>query len=330
MYNRRKALSVFAIATSIVIGAAGCGDQGSSSSSSGASGSSGDKKTVAIISKGYQHQFWQAVKKGAEAKGKELNVTVTFEGPDKETNVDQQVTMLQSALDKKPGALGIAALDSKAVAPLLEQAKSANIPVVAFDSGVESDIPVATAATDNKAAAAEAAKHLAEAIGHKGKIAVVTHSDTSTTGVDRKDGFVEYIKANEPNIEIVAQQNGDGDQAKSADITKAILQANPDIVGLYGTNEGAAIGVVQGVKELGKKGLKIVGFDSGKAQIDAIKAGEMVGAVTQNPVAIGAVTVQTAVDAMNGKTVEKKIDTGFKWYDKSTIDNPEIAELLYQ
>lgn len=329
MYNRRKALSVFAIATSIAIGAAGCGDQGSSGSSTAASGS-GDKKTVAIVSKGYQHQFWQAVKKGAEEKGKELNVTVTFEGPDKETNVDQQVTMLQSALDKKPGALGIAALDSKAVSPLLEQAKSANIPVVAFDSGVESDIPVATAATDNKAAAAEAAKRLAEAIGHKGKIAVVGHSDTSTTGVDRRDGFVEYMKANEPNIEIVAQQHGDGDQAKSADITKAILQSNPDIVGLYGTNEGAAIGVVQGVKELGKKDLKIVGFDSGKAQIDAIKAGEMIGAVTQNPVAIGAVTVQTAVDAMNGKTVEKKIDTGFKWYDKSNIDSPEIAELLYQ
>ncbi len=325
MYNRRTALSVFAVAASVTLGVTGCGDQASTSSSG-----SGDKKTVAIVSKGYQHQFWQAVKKGAEAKGKELNVNVTFEGPDKETNVDQQVTMLQSALDKKPAALGIAALDSKAVAPLLEQAKSASIPVIAFDSGVDSDIPVSTAATDNKAAAAEAAKHLAEAIGHKGKIAVVTHSDTSTTGVDRRDGFIEYMKAHEPNIQIVTHQNGDGDQAKSADIAKAIIQANPDLVGLYGTNEGAAIGVVQGVKELGKKGLKIVGFDSGKAQIDAIKSGDMIGAVTQNPISIGATTVQAAVDAMNGKTVEKKIDTGFKWYDKSNIDSKEIADLLYQ
>lgn len=326
--KRSQFLTAMVGALSLTLAAAGCGSNTNGGGDSSAGG--GGDKTVAIISKGYQHQFWQAVKKGAEQKGKELGVKVTFEGPDKETNVDQQVTMLQGALDKHPAALGIAALDSKAVAPLLQQAKDANIPVIAFDSGVDSDIPVTTAATDNKAAAAEAAKHLADAIGHKGKIAVVVHSETSTTGTDRRDGFLEYMKAKEPNIQVVATQNGDGDQAKSADITKAILQANPDIVGLYGTNEGAAIGVIQGVKELGKSNLKVVGFDSGKAQTDAIRSGLMLGAVTQNPIAIGEDTVQAAVDAINGKALEKKIDTGFEWYDKTNMDSDKIKPLLYE
>jgi ribose transport system substrate-binding protein len=83
-----------------------------------------------------------------------LNVDITFEGPGSESEVDKQIEMLQTALDKKPAAICFAALDSKAAIPLLEKAKAANIPVIGFDSGVDSDIPVATAATDNIAAAA--------------------------------------------------------------------------------------------------------------------------------------------------------------------------------
>ncbi|RAE29088.1 BMP family ABC transporter substrate-binding protein, partial [Burkholderia multivorans] len=138
---------------------------------------------------------------------------------------EQQVTQLQGALDKQPDAVAIAALDSKAVIPLLQQAQSSDIPVIAFDSGVDSDIPLTTVATDNKAAAAEDAKKLAEALDGKGKVGIVTHSETAQTGVDRRDGFVEYLEANEPGIEIVAEQNADGDQAKSADATKAMLQS---------------------------------------------------------------------------------------------------------
>ena len=145
--------------------------------------------------------------------------------------------------------------------------------MIAFDSGVEGDIPVTTAATDNKAAAAEAAKHMAELVGNKGKVAMVVHDQTSQSGIDRRDGFIEWMKANAPGIKLLDPQYGGGDQAKSADITKSIIQSNPDVAGIYGSNEGSAIGVVKGVEESGKKDIKIVGFDSGKAQIDAIKSG---------------------------------------------------------
>jgi len=112
---------------------------------------------VALISKGFQHQFWQAVKAGADKAAAELGVNATFEGPDSESQVDRQMDMLAAALSRKPAAIGFAALDSQAATPLLEQAKQANIPVIAFDSGVDSDIPLTTATTDNVAAAALAA-----------------------------------------------------------------------------------------------------------------------------------------------------------------------------
>jgi len=323
MKTRKLLTSLAAVSTALLL-ATGCG-----SGSSGDEGADGDT-TIAIVSKGYQHQFWQTVKKGAEEKAKELGVTITFVGPDTETDVEQQVTQLQTALDKQPDALALAALDSKAATPLLQQAQSSDIPVVAFDSGVDGDIPVTTVATDNKAAAAEAAKHVADAIDHEGEVAVVTHSETSATGVERRDGFVEYMKENEPDIEIVAQQNADGDQAESADATKAILQSNKDIDAIYGTNEGAAIGVVQGVKELGNDDIEVVGFDSGKAQLDAIRNGAMLGAVTQSPLDIGAKTVQAAVDSIDGKKLEEQIPTDFYWYDKDNIDDKKIAELLYK
>ncbi|MBC9246868.1 ABC transporter substrate-binding protein [Paracoccus sp. 11-3] len=288
-----------------------------------------DKMLVPLISKGFQHQFWQAVKAGADKAGEELGVTVTFEGPDNESQVDKQMDMLSAALANKPAAIGFAALDSQAAIPLLRQAQEANIPVIAFDSGVDSDIPVATAATDNVAAAALAADKMAELIGDEGKVAVVAHDQTSRTGVDRSEGFVNRMKEAHPKVEIVAIEYGGGDHLKSTEITKALLAAHPDMKGIFGTNEGSAIGVVNGVRELGAQGITIVGYDSGKAQTDAIREGLMAGAITQNPVGIGYETVRAAVAAAKGETVEPVIDTGFYWYDQSNIDDPEIAAVLY-
>lgn len=89
-----------------------------------------------VVSKGLQHQYWQAVKKGVENKAKELGVTVNFVGPDSESNIDQQVQQLTSALNANPTAIGLAALDTNSVMDLLQQAMDSNIPVVGFDSGV--------------------------------------------------------------------------------------------------------------------------------------------------------------------------------------------------
>jgi ribose transport system substrate-binding protein len=289
------------------------------------------KPYIPVISKGFQHQFWQAVKAGAEQAAKDLNVEITFEGPETEAMVDKQVEMFQTALDKKPAAICLAAVDSKAFQSLLEKAKAANIPVVGFDSGVDSDIPVTTAATDNIAAAALAADKMAELIGGEGEVAVIAHDQTSRTGIDRVKGFTDQIAAKYPKVTIVDTQYGGGDQLKSTDLAKAIIQANPNLKGFFGANEGSIIGVLNAVKELGLEGkITVIGYDSGQQQMDAIRSGAEAGAITQNPVGIGYKCVEAALKASKGETLPKTIDTGFMWYDKTNIDAPEIQAVLYK
>lgn len=296
-----------------------------------AAADNGEKPYIPIISKGFQHQFWQAVNAGAEQAAADFNVDITFEGPETEAMVDKQLEMVQTALDKNPDAICIAALDSQALVPLLQRAQEAGIPVVGFDSGVDSDIPVTTAATDNIAAAGVAADKMAELIGGEGEIAVIVHDQTSRTGIDRRDGFVNRIEEAYPDITIVDVQYGGGDHLKSTDLAKAIIQAHPDLKGFFGANEGSAIGVLNAVKELGLEGqIVVIGYDSGKQQMDAIRDGTMAGAITQNPVGIGYKCVESAVKALNGETLDPVTDTGFFWYDATNIDSDEIKPLLYE
>jgi ribose transport system substrate-binding protein len=320
---------VFMLVAATVLGA--CGKSGTKTEATAAPAAAGAKKLyIPVISKGFQHQFWQAVKLGAEKAAKEFNVDITFEGPETEAQVDKQIEMLQAALGKKASAIAFAALDSKAATPLLEKAKAANIPIVGFDSGVDSDIPVTTAATDNAAAAGLAADKMAALIGNEGEVALVVHDQTSRTGVDRRDGFVNRMKEKYPKIKIVDIQYAGGDQLKSTDAAKAIIQAHPNLKGMFGSNEGSAIGVVNAIKELKKEGkLVIIGYDSGKAQIDAVRSGTMAGAITQNPIGIGYEAVKAAVQAVKGEKVAKTIDTGFYWYDKTNIDEAKIQAVLY-
>ncbi|WP_335992205.1 ABC transporter substrate-binding protein [Glycomyces sp. MUSA5-2] len=320
-----KRRAVLATAPGAALLIAGCGTDDATE------GLDPDKPYIALVSKGFQHQFWQAVQDGAEQAAEEFDVEITFEGPDSESEVAQQIDMLQTALDRDPDAIGFAALDSQASVPLMTEAQSRGIPVIAFDSGVDSDVPVTTASTDNLAAAALAAEHMVELIGGAGKIALVVHDQTSVTGVQRRDGFAEYIEQNAPDVEIVDIQYGAGDQLESTNIATAIIEGNPDLVGIYGANEGSAIGVINAVQELDRVGeIQIIGFDSGQAQIDAIRSGVMAGAITQNPVGIGYETVKAAVAAINGDDLPETIDTGFYWYDATNIDDTEIQAVLYE
>jgi ribose transport system substrate-binding protein len=283
---------------------------------------------IPLISKGFQHQFWQAVKSGAEQAGKDYNVRITFEGPETEAMVDKQIDMLSSALAKHPQAIGLAALDSKAAIPLLKKAQAAKIPVIAFDSGVDSDIPMTTATTDNKAAAALAADKMAQLVGDAGEVALIVHDQTSRTGIDRRDGFVERMKSAHPKVKVVSVQYGGGDHLKSTEIAKSMLQAYPNLNGIFGANEGSIAGVINAVRETHRK-IVAIGYDSGKQQKDAIRDGIEAGAITQNPVGIGYKTVEAAVKALKGEKLPKVIDTGFYWYDKTNIDDPKIAAVLY-
>jgi len=285
---------------------------------------------VPVISKGFQHAFWLAVEDGAEQAAEDYNVRITFEGPESESQVDKQMDMLQAAIDKDPAAICFAAVDSQAAIPLLEQAEEKGIPIIGFDSGVDSDIPKATAATDNVAAAALAADKMVELIGGAGEVAIIAHDNTSRTGIDRVAGFTDRIEAEYPDVTIVDTQYGGGDHLRSTELARAIIQGNPDLKGFFGANEGSIIGVLNAVQELGRDDLVVIGYDSGQQQLEAIRSGLEAGAITQDPIGIGYKCVEAAVKAMNGEELPEFIDTGFHWYDAENIDDPTIAPLLYE
>jgi ribose transport system substrate-binding protein len=280
-----------------------------------------------IIAKGFSHQFWQAVKAGAEQAAKDNGVTITFEGPNTEAEIDKQIDILNAAIAKKPQGIGFAALDSKAEVPVLKKAFDAGIPIVAFDSGVDSDMPLSTCTTDNVNAAGAAADKLAEAIGDAGEVAAEIHDQTSATGIGRRDGFLARMKEKHPNIKIVDVKYAN-DALKAADDIKAMMQAHPDLKGIFASNEGAAIGLAVALKETKSKVLG-AGYDSGKKQKDAILDGTLIGSITQNPVGIGQCVVNSLAKAMKGEKLDKIQDTGYYWYDKTNITDPKVAAVLY-
>lgn len=172
---------------------------------------------------------------------------------------------------------------------------------------------------------------MSELIGGEGKVALVVHDQTSVSGTERRDGFVDWMEDNAPDVEIVDVQYGGGDHLESTDITRSIVSAHSDLAGIFGSNEGSAIGVVNAINELNMAGdITVVGFDSGQAQIDAIRNGVMAGAITQNPVNMGYETVQAAIRALEGESLDEETDTGYLWYDADNIDDQEIQDAIYE
>jgi ribose transport system substrate-binding protein len=262
---------------------------------------------------------------------RDFNVVVTFDGLEKDSSADRQVDVLSTVLAKNPSALCIDALDSTATVALLQQAQKQKIPVIGFDVGVNGFVAVTTVATDNAAAAALAAHKMAALIGGYGKVGLIVCDRTSRAAVDRADGFRSAMRKKHPEIQILGPQYSSGDAQTSYDLAKNIMTANPDLKGFFGADEVSVSGVLRAVQERDMAGrVTIVGFGSGKVQVDAIRGMLMAGAITQDPIRIGYKAVEAAVRILSGQKVPRTIDAGFHWYDQTNIDDPVIAVLLDQ
>ena len=213
----------------------------------------------------------------------------------------------------------------------MDQAKSQDIPVIAFDSGVESDVPLTTAATDNKAAAAEAAKHMSELIGGKGKVALVVHDQTSQTGIERRDGFIEWMKANAPDIELLpraVRRRRPGQVGRHHEVDH-LRQPRPQ--GLLRRQRGLGDRrSSRASRRAARRASRSSASTRARRRSTRSSSGVMAGAITQNPVGMGKELVASAMKAIKGEQLPKVIDTGFYWYDKTNIDDPKIQAVLYE
>jgi len=326
-------------------------------------GGDGEISYVAVISKGFQHQFWQAVYAGARAAGEEYGVDVSFDGPPSEADIGPQLEMLRSALARNPDAIAFAALDTEAALAELADAFDRGIPVIGFDSGIP-DAPagqvLATAATDNIAAGAVGANNMFPEIqaavsaateADPVVIAVLSQDATSESVTGRTQGFAEamYRLAGGVNDSVsitggLARINtGDANSAVRiqvvvgatpdiVDMTSAALGilGTPNLVGVFCSNEGAVMGLLAtiGAGTVVPDGVILVGFDAGSAQKEAVEQGIMFGSVTQDPFQIGFQSVSLAVRAARGESVSD-VDTGAQWWNSENMHNPDIAILLY-
>lgn len=329
MKSIRRLVSLLLALMMMVLALTGCGQQ-VAKPEEGKEGQAEDDTYIAVISKGFQHEFWQTVKLGCDKAEEELGIKVTFEGPQDETMIDEQIAMVENAIAKQATGILLAALDSEALVPVIEKAKEAGIPVITFDSDVSSSTPLSFVATDNRVAGAIAAKELAKMLDNKGKVGVVAHNAGTSTAIERRDGFIEELEMNYPDIEIVGVQYSDGDHQKALEKATDMMSAHPDLAAIYATNEGAAMGVATAVREKDKAGeVKVIGFDSSEGEIEFLEEGVIQGFVVQNPFNMGYIGVKTLYDAINGEKVKERIDTGATFVSKENIETEEIQKLLY-
>lgn len=379
---KRNVLGILLSTAMIATALAGCGSKATGSSSAAPAAteakssegsqaqaateaaSSGDM-TVYLVAKGFQSQYWQAVYKGAQNAAKELGVRLEFQGPDSESDIAQQVQMVNNAVQMQPKAIGLAALDVSALNDSIKEAQDAKIPIIGFDSGVP-DAPagsvVANAATDNYKAGEVAAENtyplvkdiIAKATGSV-RIGVLNQDATSESIISRGLGFInkitQLIEADGKSVSVTGNEkfvsDAKADKGGSADVildvavpakveaslmttdAQTILNKD-DTICIFASNQKTGEGLITGDENLGRLGKEVIGvaFDSGTMIKDAIKDGRLAGAVTQAPVEIGYQTVQLAVKAAKGEAVSD-VDTGCKWYNADNMDSEEVSQNLY-
>jgi ribose transport system substrate-binding protein len=323
----RKTWVVAACAATLALGVAACGSDNSSTSSGSSSGSSSSAKKnykMTLIAGVKGDEFYITMNCGAQAKAKELGVSLDFQGPDK-FDAGLQTPVVNAVAAKKPDAVLVAPTDTKAMYAPIKQLSDNGTKVVLVDTTLEqSDFAVSQIASDNEGGGKAAADTLGKLIGGKGKVFVVNVKPGISTTDARGKGFQDGAKA--AGLTYVGQQYDDDDPAKAASIVKAELAKNPDLKGIFATNLFSAEGAASGIREAGKLGqVKIVGFDAGPKQVEDLKKGTVQALIAQKPAEIGADGVEQAYNALTGKATEKKIGTGFTSITKDNLSQNQDA-----
>lgn len=296
---------------------------------------------IAVVSKSVKGEYWKMVKKGMEDAVKAINdaygfkkddqITMTFEGPDNEEDVESQINTIDAVIAENPDVLCISASDMDSCQAQLEAAKENEIPVVAFDSNVsEKKLVKAYRGTDNVQVGKMAAYQLGSALGKMGKVAVFSAQQKTKSVQDRVDGFMNNIQKY-GDIEVVEVIYSDQvDDMETA--MKEVLDKYPALDGVFCTNADVTELYLGLEKSDAGDAPALVGVDATTKQQEAIRNGEEIGCVSQQSYAMGYQTILTAAETTAPKksvTIEKNLLLNPAWIDSESVDDPDSSAYLY-
>src|ERR1051325_5779850 len=293
--------------------------------------------TIAVIPKGTTHEFWKSVHAGAIKAQRELaekgtKVDVIWKGPLREDDRDQQIQVVENFTTRRVDGIALAPLDSRALVGPVERAVASGVPVVIFDSDLNSDKKVSFVATDNYKGGVNAAEHLGKLLGEKGNVILLRLQVGSASTTDREEGFLATLKSKFPNIKVLSSdQYGGATRETAYQASQNLLNRfGREVNGIFCPNENTAIGMTKALRDIGKAGgkVKMIGFDSGTQSVLDLKNGDLQGLVVQNPLLMGYLAVMTMVKHLQGQPVEKRIDTGVVLVTPENMDEPKSQELL--
>lgn len=257
---------------------------------------------------GAGNPFWAAVEAGAKAKGAELGVEVIVVAPPAESDVQAQITQIEDLIAQKVDGIALAPTDPNALAPVVDAAKAAGIPVVFVDTrGINEGVTFI--GTNNEVGAALAADFMCKNLPAGSEVAILQGLISQSTGQARAEGSKKGLEG--CGLKVVAEQTAEWDRAKGLSVTENILAGNPNIKGIFGSNDNMALGAVEALKAAAKlQDVMVVGFDANPDAAASILAGEMTASVAQAPANMGGFGIQALVDLKAGKTLDAWIDTG--------------------
>lgn len=264
-----------------------------------------DKGTVALVLGSSGSPFYQAMQCGAQARAKELGLTLTVSAAD-QFAADAQIPVVNAVTASGPNVAAIVPTDMQALIPPMRELADRGTKVITVDQTISDPSILKTQVlTDNKAGGGMAADALAKLIDGKGKVLVITQPPGSLAQDAREAGFAETLKAKYPDIQYLGAQYQSNDPQRAAEIITSTLSAHPDLAGVFSTNDQGAIGAITGLRQAGAVGkVKMVAYDAASAEVAALKNGELQGLIAQSPSQQGAVAMDIAAKLIAGEAVE--------------------------
>jgi ribose transport system substrate-binding protein len=328
---------VSALALSISLLAA-CGGSGTRQDGSASAAKAGGAKTltIAVIPKGTTHEFWKSIHAGAVEAEQEITaqgtpVRIIWKGPFREDDRELQIQVVEGFLSQGVQGIVLAPLDDRALVRPVEEAKRAGVPTVIIDSDLASDSIVSFVATDNHKGGVLAADRMGELLGGKGKVLLLRYAEGSASTTAREKGFLEELQAKYPGVELVSSDQYAGPTRETAKRASENLlnRYGSQLNGIFTVNETATIGMLLALQDINLAGkVRFIGFDASDILLNAIRTKQLDGIVVQNPMRMGYLGVKTMVDHLQGKPVERRVDTGVRLVTLANLDSADIKALV--